>query len=148
MVRRRRSSLLTRMRDYPKEGKRAPHAPSRLRRALTWIVGGVAALALVGFIVMLVSVRMRPEAGKRLARGEFEILEVREDPPGFPPGSRVVATAAIEAEGTIVRVPVTADRRAGVEKGARLDVEYTWYPQLRRARVERWAVVPAETTAR
>lgn len=117
--------------------KPARRAQPWWRRILGWIGGGIALALLAGFIVGIVWRMVAPAAGQRPGEGDFAILELVDNPSGFPQG--IVAKAVILIEGKHVDIPLRADQREGMEPDDMIHVRYTFLPNLRHYRIESWS---------
>ena len=144
--RRRHSGLLSGMVKYPQDRHHKGKPPSLARRVGTWVVGTVVVVALAGFLVVLFWQLFHPESGTP-DTGDFPVMQLVENPPGYPPEAGIVASAYVPIRGKRVPIPLTAATRKGVVVGATLHVEYTWRPKYQRVTVERWNLAePAATS--
>ncbi len=137
---RRTRGMLTTMVKYPKGPQ---HKPKRtlLRTIGLWtagiVLGGALLVMFVGLLVMI----FNPEVGRRDREGEFQVDSITEGPPGYTPERKIVAAAVLEIEKRWTQIPLTAETRKGVEKGATLHVRYDYVPRMGIVRVTDWRLL-------
>lgn len=112
------------------------------RRIVGWLGGAVVIAFLLLVLVALGGRMFFPGARGRSGEGVFEVVEVVASHGETASGERAVATAYVVVEAQRVPIPLTTDERRGVEVGDRLEIAYTYLPNLGTFRVESWAEAP------
>lgn len=111
---------------------------SPVRTVFAWAGGAV---IIVFFAVMIGALGIRmfnPEVGERSDEGDYEILEIRDDPRAVAPETRAVAVAVVTIRGRSAFVPITAEQKGTVAVGDTIHVQYTSFPNLGMIRVDGW----------
>jgi hypothetical protein len=140
-AKRHRKGMLASMVKYPKSPQHKKDR-SLLRKIGFWAGATVLGAGLLAMATALLMTAFNPKIGQREGEADFTVESVEENPPGYPPEDKVVATAVVVIEKTVARVPLTAETRAGVEKGSVLQVRYEYVPRMSIVRILEWRLVP------
>jgi hypothetical protein len=111
---------------------------SKLRTVLGW-TGGSLIVIVFGVMIFALGLRMLdPQVGERSFEGDYEVLEIRDDPSSVAPETGAVAVAVIRVRGRSAFVPLRPEQVDMVEVGDTIRVEYTTFPTLGLIRVDEW----------
>ncbi len=133
---RRKGGVLTGLVKYQKSP--SPRKKSILEKIGTWVLGAVIAAVLLVMLVTSLVRMFHPQTEFPEKEGDFIVLQVKENPPGYPPEKKVVAAAYVVIERCDVAVPLTQESRRGVEPDKLLHIRYKFFPLSREVEVKEW----------
>lgn len=110
-----------------------------MQKVLIWMGGVLLGAAALVLLFAFTYIRYGPQQGRK-GEAEVTVVGIQEKPAGSAP--EVVAVARVTIENEPILIPLTEERRAEVEAGAHLRVEYTVFPRTGRVRVDAWRVEP------
>lgn len=123
--------VLTRLAKGAPARKRRDSFP---RRLLRWTGQGLAVGLMAALAGLALYAMFRPAPPATVLEGDFPI-EAIEAPASNP---EAAATLTVHIRGRRVEIPVSGERRRGLEPGGSVHVRYTYFPRVGRVRVESW----------
>ncbi len=105
------------------------------RRLLRWAGQGLAVGLMAALAGLALYAMFRPAPPAAVLEGDFTIEAIEEAP---APNPEAAATLTVHIRGRRVEIPVSGERRRGLEPGGSVRVRYTYFPRVGRVRVESW----------